>query len=405
MGQIYEINDRIAMNKKVLSLIMVLFSVIGSVKAQETGRITIKGRITDASTGEPVPFANLGVVGTIAGGASDMDGEFELQLPGTYADKTIRVSVVGYGPYDIKVADAAAREEGLKIALQPITYAIRQVDVNAQSLVYRKMLKEAAENIGRNYFAKPYNYRGYFQYQLSGDATRQSSNEAVVTVYDSKGYNRSNTETAFKELHYKYNEVRRSEEPKSVLDGLTYFDDILTADIVRHTRNVLDVDNIRDYRLSNKGRLLFEGDSVQVIGYEVEKPSLSTTGSEGASKCSGEIYINLKDYAVLKNTMNITASDYSRLGRNLIPAGDYKTGPVKMTVTTNYKKLESRYFLSGITIAYTYGEGEDKISGKMQYVTTQANDRNPEAITGRMYYEDIQPNPKFWDNYTVYFEN
>lgn len=405
MGQIYEINDRIAMNKKVLSLIMVLFSVIGSVKAQETGRITIKGRITDASTGEPVPFANLGVVGTIAGVASDMDGEFELQLPGTYADKTIRVSVVGYGPYDIKVADAAAREEGLKIALQPITYAIRQVDVNAQSLVYRKMLKEAAENIGRNYFAKPYNYRGYFQYQLSGDATRQSSNEAVVTVYDSKGYNRSNTETAFKELHYKYNEVRRSEEPKSVLDGLTYFDDILTADIVRHTRNVLDVDNIRDYRLSNKGRLLFEGDSVQVIGYEVEKPSLSTTGSEGASKCSGEIYINLKDYAVLKNTMNITASDYSRLGRNLIPAGDYKTGPVKMTVTTNYKKLESRYFLSGITIAYTYGEGEDKISGKMQYVTTQANDRNPEAITGRMYYEDIQSNPKFWDNYTVYFEN
>lgn len=405
MGQIYEINDRIAMNKKVLSLIMVLFSVIGSVKAQETGRITIKGRITDASTGEPVPFANLGVVGTIAGVASDMDGEFELQLPGTYADKTIRVSVVGYGPYDIKVADAAAREEGLKIALQPITYAIRQVDVNAQSLVYRKMLKEAAENIGRNYFAKPYNYRGYFQYQLSGDATRQSSNEAVVTVYDSKGYNRSNTETAFKELHYKYNEVRRSEEPKSVLDGLTYFDDILTADIVRHTRNVLDVDNIRDYRLSNKGRLLFEGDSVQVIGYEVEKPSLSTTGSEGASKCSGEIYINLKDYAVLKNTMNITASDYSRLGRNLIPAGDYKTGPVKMTVTTNYKKLESRYFLSGITIAYTYGEGEDKISGKMQYVTTQANDRNPEAITGRMYYEDIQTNPKFWDNYTVYFEN
>ena len=75
------------------------------------------------------------------------------------------------------------------------------------------------------------------------------------------------------------------------------------------------------------------------------------------SKCSGEIYINLKDYAVLKNTMHLSASDYSRLGRNLIPAGDYKTGAVDMTITTNYKKLESRYFLSGITLSYTYGKG------------------------------------------------
>ncbi len=393
------------MNKKVLSLIMVLFSVILLGKAQETSRITIKGRVTDASTGEPVPFANLGVVGTLAGVASDMDGEFELLLPGAYADKTLRVSVVGYGPYDIKVSEAAAQGEGWKITLQPVTYTIQQVNVNAQSLVYRKMLKEAAENISRNYFIKPYNYRGYFQYQIFNNNARVSSKEAIVTVYDSKGYNRSNTETAFKELNYKYNEVRRSEEPKSVLDGLTYFDDILTADVVRQTRNILDANNIRDYKLSNKGRLLFEGDSVQVIGYEVNKPSLSTTGSAGVSKCSGEIYINLKDYAVLKNTMHLTASDYSRLGRNLIPAGDYKTGTVDMTVTTNYKKLETRYFLSGITIAYTYGEGGDKTSGKMQYVTTQVNASDPEAVTGRMYYEDIRTNPKFWDNYTVYFEN
>lgn len=75
------------MNKKVLSLIMVLFSVILLGKAQETSRIKIKGTVTDASTGEPVPFANLGVVGTLAGVASDMDGAFELLLPGAYADK------------------------------------------------------------------------------------------------------------------------------------------------------------------------------------------------------------------------------------------------------------------------------------------------------------------------------
>lgn len=392
------------MNKRVLSLVVVLFSLIFSGNAQEDSRITIKGIITDASTGEPIPFANLGVLGTLAGVASDMEGGFELLLPGTYADKTLRVSVVGYGPYDVKLADIANKTD-LKIKLQPITYTIQQVNVNAQSLVYKKMLKQAVENIGRNYFIKPYNYRGYFQYQLSGNDTETFSKEAIVTVYDSKGYNRGNTETAFKELNYKYNEVRRSEEPKSVLDGLTFFDDILTADIVRHTRNVLDISNARDYKLSNKGRLLFEGDSVQVIGYEVSKPTLSTTGSNGVSKYSGEIYVNLKDYAVLKNIMHITAKDYSTLGRNLIPMGDYKKGETSMTVTTNYKKLENRYFLSGITISYSYQAGANKLNGKMQYVTTRVNARDPEAIQGRVYYEDIKANPKFWDNYTVYFEN
>ena len=150
------------MNKKVLSLIMVLFSVILLGKAQETSRIKIKGTVTDASTGEPVPFANLGVVGTLAGVASDMDGAFELLLPGAYADKKLRVSVVGYAPYDIKVTDAAAKEEGWKIALQPVTYAIQQVNVNAQSLVYRKMLKQAVENIRQELFCKPLQLPGIF---------------------------------------------------------------------------------------------------------------------------------------------------------------------------------------------------------------------------------------------------
>lgn len=392
------------MNKKVLSLVIVLFSLMLSGKAQENSRITIKGVVTDATTAEPVPFANLGVLGTLAGVASDMNGEFELLLPGTYADKMIRVSVVGYKPYDMKVSDAANVPE-LKIQLQPVIYAIQQVNVNAQSLVYKKMLKQAVENISRNYFIKPYNYRGYFQHQLSANEAQVSSKEAIVTVYDKMGYNRSDVETAFKELNYTYNEVRRSEEPKSVFDGLTYFDDILTADIVRNTRNVLDIPNSRDYKLYNKGRLLFEGDSVQVIGYEVSKPALSTSGSAGVSKFTGEIYVNLNDYAVLKNSMHITAADYSTLGRNLIPAEDYQKGPVSLNITTNYKKLESRYFLSGITMTYTYQEGANKMSGKMQYVTTQVNARDPEVLQGRMYYEDIKTNPKFWDNYTVYFEN
>ena len=76
----------------------------------------------------------------------------------------------------------------------------------------------------------------------------------------------------------------------------------------------------------------------------------------------------------------------------------------KMTIITNYKKLNSAYFLSGITIQYTYKEGEKNKNGRMQYVTTRLNATNPEVFQGRMYYEDIETNRDFWENYTVYFQ-
>lgn len=391
------------MNKKVLSLIILFFGCWLMANAQEDGRINIKGLITDATTGEPIAFANVGILGTWAGVASNMDGTFELQLPANYRDRMMRVSVVGYRPYEIKVADAS-REGLLKISLEALTFVINDVNIYGESLVYRKLLRQAAENISRNYIAQPYNYQGYFQYSVSSDGMLQASKEAIVTIYDSKGYKRGDVETAFKELNYRFTEVRRNQEVKSVLDGLMYFDDIITADIVRNTRNVLDIANIRDYKLKNKGYLLYEGDSVQVIGYEVTKPTLSTTGSNEVTKFNGEIYINRKDYAVLKNTMHISADHFTVLGRNLVPVGGNEKTNLQMTVTTNYKKMDSRYFLSGITIKYSYLEDGKKADGKMQYVTTRVNTETPERVNGRMYYEDIKTNPRFWDNYTVYFE-
>lgn len=391
------------MNKKLLSLIILFFGLLTMVNAQNDGRITIKGIIVDGATNEPIAFANLGLLGTITGVASDMDGKFELSVPDKYSTYVIRVSAVGFSSYEIKVYEA--KEKGdLKIVLQPVTYGIGEADIFAESLVYKKMLQNVVANISKNYIARPYNYQGYFEYKMSENDVEGASKEAIVTVYDSKGYTRNDVAAAFKELNYTFSQVRRSRPVRSVFDGLNYFDDILTADIIRNTRNVLDLDNARDYKLKNKGRLIYEGDSVRVIGYEVAKPALSTSGDASVTKYSGEIYINLKDFAVLKNVTHITSKDFNILGRNLIPVKETPKSNVTMTIVTNYKRLKSVYFLSGITIVYSYNTDGKEIKGEMQYVTTKVNMTTPEVITGRMYYEDLKANEKFWNSYSAYFE-
>ncbi|MDE7073769.1 MAG: carboxypeptidase-like regulatory domain-containing protein, partial [Odoribacter sp.] len=216
---------------------------------------------------------------------------------------------------------------------------------------------------------------------------------------------RSDVEKTFKEVNYQFSQVRRDHEVASVFDGLTYFDDLLTADVVRNTRNVLDIINSRDYKLKSKGKLLYEGDSVQIIAYEVTAPTLSTTGSHAVKKYAGEIYIQLKDMAVLKNVVTLTASDFTELGRNLVPVNEAAKGDVQMTITTNYKKLKSVYFLSGATIEYSYKETDGKeVTGKMEYLTTRVDMDTSAVIEGRQYYENIPMNENFWNRYSIYFE-
>ncbi len=71
---------------------------------------------------------------------------------------------------------------------------------------------------------------------------------------------------------------------------------------------------------------------------------------------SGEIYVNLKDLAVLKNVVNLTSRDFNGLGRNLVTINENRKSDVKMTITTTYKKLKSVYFLSGVQVEYSYKE-------------------------------------------------
>ncbi|MDR1755982.1 MAG: carboxypeptidase-like regulatory domain-containing protein [Culturomica sp.] len=391
------------MKKKLLLSIVLFWGVMMCGSAQETGRMVIKGVLTDASTGEPLPFANIGVLGEPLGVASDVNGEFELQLPARTADMRLRFSVVGYAHVEMSVREAA-EPAWLQVALKPVVFTLESAHAYAKSLVYEKMLKDVVRDIPKNYPSLPYNYEGYFEYTLSSGDSVEFSKEAIVNIYDSRGYHRSDVHTVFKELNYRFSQVRRSREVQSVFDGLNYFDDLLTADVVRHTRNVLDIGQSGEYVLSSKGKLLYEGDSVQVIAYEVKKPTLSTSGSASITGFSGEIYIHLKDMAVLKNTQYITASDFTVLGRNLIRVGNTPREQVRMTLTSNYKKVSGFYFLSGSTIRYSYRENGREVRGRMQYITTRVNRNTPEPHTGRMYYEDIPANRNFWDTYSAYFQ-
>ena len=91
------------MARKFLLLLLLICGGLCMGQAQEDGKIVLKGVVQDARTNEPIPFVNIGLLGTVAGVASDVDGRFELVIPDRYATHVLRLSAIGYASKDIKV--------------------------------------------------------------------------------------------------------------------------------------------------------------------------------------------------------------------------------------------------------------------------------------------------------------
>ena len=74
-------------------MFIILFLYLSIATAGQTGKIT--GKITDASTGEPLPAVNIIIESTSIGAASDLEGDYIILNvpPGTY---TIFASMIGY---------------------------------------------------------------------------------------------------------------------------------------------------------------------------------------------------------------------------------------------------------------------------------------------------------------------
>jgi len=81
------------MKKSLLPFLVILLLLSNITFAGNTGKIS--GRITDETTGDGLPFANVLVEGTSIGAASDIDGYYTILNipPGVY---TVTASIVGY---------------------------------------------------------------------------------------------------------------------------------------------------------------------------------------------------------------------------------------------------------------------------------------------------------------------
>jgi hypothetical protein len=138
---------------------------LSDVNAQNN--ITIKGKVTDAETGEPLPYVNIVVVGKFHGTSTDFDGNYTLDVRGK--TDSIAASAVGYIALKKKVEQQP--NQVIDFALKPESININEVVVNAgenpADILFKKMVSAKGQNNPAN--LKSFQYEGYTKYELDLD--------------------------------------------------------------------------------------------------------------------------------------------------------------------------------------------------------------------------------------------
>ena len=125
------------MGKKSLILLISFFVGIGAAFAQN---VTVRGSVTDASTGEGIPAASILVRGTLTGTSADGNGRYELNVP---VGSTLEFSAVGY----VTVAEAVNGRGVINIELKPDAEFLDDVIVVAYGTASRAAFPGSATQV------------------------------------------------------------------------------------------------------------------------------------------------------------------------------------------------------------------------------------------------------------------
>jgi TonB-linked SusC/RagA family outer membrane protein len=186
--------------KKVFIFLLILITTVEFVSAQEK---TISGKVTDASTGDPLPGVNIVIQGTTMGTSSDVDGNYSLSAS---TGDTLVFSAVGMQTKKVVVGE----ENTINVALEQSVAELEEVVVVGYGT---KKKRDVVGSVAK------------VQSEDMEEATTLSIDEALqgmasgVQVTSSSGMPGANVEVKVRGI----NSISAGTDPLWVIDGMPVY--------------------------------------------------------------------------------------------------------------------------------------------------------------------------------------
>ena len=247
--------------KRLFSLTFLFFSLSFSY-----AQVSIKGKVTDAETGDPIPFASVLVLGTGKGMNTDFEGNYELSFSGK-AD-SVRVSYLGYITQTKKIGSSAN---------QTINFQLRPSDFELEAFVF-----EAGENPAFEIIRRAVDKRKVFD-------------KRSLEAYETKNYTK--IEIDIDQVSDRFTQRKTVQKVTAVLDSIRQ----LTNDEGEKILPVFFSETISKFYYRNNPELKKE------IVEKSKVTGVGITDGSTTSQITGSVF---QEYNFYKNWLNILDKEF-----------------------------------------------------------------------------------------------
>jgi hypothetical protein len=249
-------------------------------------RHVLSGKVVDAETSEPLPFATVGISHRGRGMVTNNNGDFILKITDQCLNDTLTVSYVGYINRLIPVRSMPGNV--MTISMERDFIPIPEIIIRAQDPVL--IIGKAISAVASNYGTTPVLLTGFYREGVYRKKEPQIYSEAVVQIYKSP-YARSLQNDQLKVIRSRKIENLEAEDTLAVRlkAGLS---STLTLDGMRNMFDFLDPMSLNSYDYHLTDIVTIDGETAFVISF-----SQKDWVTEPLMK--GEVYINVDNYGVM----------------------------------------------------------------------------------------------------------
>lgn len=311
---------------------------------------TLKGRVFDSTTNEPLPFATVRIFNSSAGVITNEFGEFTFHIPYNLNTSNIQISYIGYKQINLE-ATSIKPDTIYSFGLVPEVKVLNEVSISGNNLPPADIVKKAIKNISKNYPREKFLLHGYYRDYIKDKSTEDYKNytEAAVIIED-RGFNKNDYEQSKIKLEQiRYNpgfmadtllsavyDGKKKYIPYALIDGENELAILRLQDPIRnHNNKTFSFVDFLDYSFvpnhSFRCESIINNDSSKI--YEISFDTQRINYSNDEYNASGKIYILAQNYAILKFTYTLTCKSPIYSGKIL----DFNL---------EYKNYMGKYYLS-----------------------------------------------------------
>jgi len=371
-------------------LIIFGFSTIGAFGQTD---YQLEGHVVDKDSGDPVPFASVGVPEQQRGISANIKGYFKLILPDNNQSHQLVISSIGYHRRAILFSEIDWSQQQT-IELVPEPTMLDEIVIIGKSQTLEDLVKSASKNRKVYLRSAPYLMNGFYRETMKLEGRYEGFTEAQGILY-MNGYN-SDYKNNSQHLTYdlaQWKNIRRSNYPKEEQRYLEIAALLKAKDYYLHDgplhRKSLDK---LIYTLSDSS--LYQDRLVLIIDFEAKEKFAQEIPYKG------QMYVKEDDQALISLEIHAQGQEaYLRKNNS------------QMDISTHFKVsflfFEGKYYMNHINYARSYTENGNSEDWKLELLGESfANQRasflnyNQRAV---LYSEMLNPvinyDPDFWGKF------